>query len=123
MNATATARYLRCRGPLLAGLVEGADWVVIRIPHEDGRDWFGGYVAIDAGGLVLEKSDNYGVYEGEADQFDGDGDECLPATRIEFREAWNRPYAKRSLWRRFLADLNGASDANGDPSEGDLLTG
>jgi hypothetical protein len=108
---------------MLAGLVEGAEWVVIRIVHEDDRDWFGGYVAIDASGLVLEKSDTYGVYEEEADQFDGYGDDCLPATRIEFSEAWNRPYAKRSRWRRFLANLNGASDTNGDPSEGDLLTG
>jgi hypothetical protein len=101
-------------------MVTDAVWAVIRIEFDGEQEWFGGYVAVDAAGEVLEKSDTYGMFEGEADDFPGPGDpECIPATRAEFVEAWGRPYAERSLRRRFLARLNGASDWNGDPSERD----
>ena len=93
--------------------------MIIRIESDGARELFGGYVAVDAAGNVLEKSDWYGAYEQEADGFDGYGDECLPASREAFKEAWDLPYAKRSLWRRFLADLSGAKDSRGDPSEDD----
>lgn len=119
VKATLRARYVCCRGRLLADLVTGAERVIIRIVHEDGQDWFGGYVALDGAGDVLEKSDNYGAYEGEADDFDGWGDECTASTRREFSEAWSRPYARRSLRRRFMANLAGKSAAGGDPSERD----
>jgi hypothetical protein len=97
--------------------------VIVRIIRDGEGESFGGYVALDTAGLVLEKSDTYGVYEQEADDFEGDGDECTLATRSEFSEAWNGPYATRSRWRRLLANLNGASDADGDPSEQDSPTG
>ena len=115
-----SARYLRCEGPFLAELVDGAAWVAIRIEFDGDQEWFGGYVAIDALGRVLEKSELYGVFEGEADSFNGyNDDRCTPVTREDFSEAWNRPYAERSLQRRFLSSLNGASDSKGDPSERD----
>jgi hypothetical protein len=124
MDRLVGVRYVRCQGPLLARLISDASWAIIRIEQYQSangvQDYFGGYVAVDAAGNVLEKSDCYGVYEGEADGFPGGyGDKCIPASREAFKEAWGRPYAKRSLRRRFLASLNGASDSDGDPSEQD----
>jgi hypothetical protein len=94
--------------------------VVVRIESDGSSEWFAGYVALSSDGRALEKSDSYGVYEGEADGFNGyNDDRCEPATRSEFREAWSRPYAYRSRRRRFLARLNGANDRSGDPSDRD----
>ena len=36
--------------------------------------------------------------------------ESSPATRADFEAAWDRPYARRSLGRQFLSNLNGADD-------------
>jgi hypothetical protein len=107
---------------MLSGLVSDASWVIIRIEFDGEHEWFGGYVAVDVAGKVLEKSDAYGVYEEDADDFDGYGDACLPATREAFMEAWDRPYAQRSLKRRILARMNGAIDSRGDPSQRDRAT-
>ena len=66
-------------------------------------------MALNADGQVIEKSSNYGVYEGDASGFDNQGS-CHPASRRDFEAAWVKPYARRSLVRRFMSSLNGADD-------------
>jgi hypothetical protein len=109
MERSRTVRYFRCEGPGTRQHPPGSDSVLVRIEHEGEQAWFGGYIVLDADNHVIEKSSNYGLYEGEAWDFDKEP-ECRPASRRDFEAAWNRPYARRSLWRQFLSSLNGADD-------------
>jgi hypothetical protein len=109
MSGSRTVRYIRCDGPGVKEHPPGAEAILVRIEREDQRDSFGGYVVLDAGGAVIEKSSDYGIYEGDASGF-VEEEHCVPASRQDFEAAWQQPYARRSLMRRFLSSLNGADD-------------
>lgn len=86
--------------------------------QRNGEEWiFAGYVILNHRDEVVEKSDWYGRYEGQGDWIERQND-CRVVSREEFKAAWQRPYARRSLTRRVLSNLNG-SRAGRDPSEND----
>ena len=110
--APPSARYLRCRGGGWSDYPPGADTLFLRIVPFEGAELFEGYVVLDASGHVVEKSNEFGVYEGRVGDDPGleDRDHCTPIDDAAYLEAWRRPYAERSLRRRFLSWLNGCRD-------------
>lgn len=120
MDKARSVHYVRCAGSKYMGHPPGADSIIIRITMDGDQSWFGGYVVLNAENEVIEKSSHYGLFDGEAWAFDVEPD-CQPASRGEFETAWDRPYARRSRWRRFLSSLNGADDRE-RPDDGLLVT-
>jgi hypothetical protein len=111
--APPSARYLRCRGGGWSDYPPGADTLFLRIVPFEGDELFEGYVVLDASGQVVEKTNRYGMYDGERVGDDPeleDRDHCTPIDYEAFLKAWRRPYAERSLRRRFLSWLNGCRD-------------
>ncbi len=104
--ASPEARYLRCRGGGWSDYPPGADTLFLRIVPFEGDELFEGYVVLDASGQVVEKTNRYGMF----DQVVEDGERCTPIDYEAFLKAWRRPYAERSLRRRFLSWLNGCRD-------------
>jgi hypothetical protein len=109
MASARAVRYVRCDGPAVRVHPPGAKVLHVRIERQGEKELFGGYVVLNADHEVIEKSSWYGMYEGEAYPF-GEDEHCVPSPRGDFEAAWDRPYARRSLMRRFLSSLNGADD-------------
>ncbi|MDQ3552837.1 MAG: hypothetical protein M3395_00290 [Chloroflexota bacterium] len=72
----------------------------------EGDELYEGYVILDSSGQVVEKTNRYGMF----DQVIEDDEHCTPIDYEAYLGAWRRPYAERSLRRRFLSWLNGCRD-------------